>query len=251
MADTRSSKLPLIIGGLVVLVAVVVGAFLWLTRDDAPDRLAITDDTTTTLAPGDTDGGSTTATTNGGPIDAAALDGTWTVTAGTGDQATVAGYRVEEVFAAGARRSEAAGRTKDVTGTVTVEGGRVTTAEFEVDTTTLQSDESRRDNRIRTDGLQTDTFPTATFKLRDPLELPALEAGKVSEVEAMGDLTLHGVTKLTTVKLQVKASGEQFVVAGQAPVVMADFDIDPPSVPGFVEVDDHGSFEFIVNLTRS
>lgn len=250
MADTRSSKLPFVIGGLVVLVAVAVGAFLWLTRDDAPDRLAITDDTTTTVAAGN-DGSGSTATTGGGPIDATTLDGTWTVTAGTGDQATVAGYRVEEVFAAGARRSEAAGRTGKVTGSVTVDAGRVTAAEFEVDTTTLQSDESRRDNRIRTDGLQTDTFPTATFKLRDPLELPALTSGKVAEVEAMGDLTLHGVTKLTTVTLQVKASGEAFIVAGQAPIVMADFDINPPSVPGFVEVDDHGSFEFIVNLTRS
>ena len=37
--------------------------------------------------------------------------------------------------------------------------------------TTLQSDESRRDERLRTDGLQTDQFPTATFTLTKPIEV--------------------------------------------------------------------------------
>lgn len=233
-SSQRRSRLPLVIGFVVALAAVGVGAFLWFTRDDAPEKLSITDD----------------STPSGSTVAGDTLEGSWKVVRGSGDEATVAGYRVQEVFVAGARRSEAAGRTADVTGSVTVVGGKVTAASFEVDTTTLKSDEGRRDNRIRSDGLQTDTFPTATFELTEPITLPELTEGKVTTLQATGDLTLHGQTKAVTIDLQVKASGDRFVVSGQAPVVMADYGINPPSVGGFVDVDDHGSFEFIVNLAR-
>lgn len=244
------SRTPLIVGIVVALAAIGIGGFLWLTQDDAPEKLSLSDDPTTTEAPGDTSSGSSSTSAPGGTVSGDSLDGKWTVVAGTGDEATIAGYRVEEVFAAGARRSEAAGRTADVTGSVTVEGGKVTAAAFEVNTTTLKSNEGRRDNRIRTDGLETDKFTTATFTLTDPIALPDLPDGKVVTVSATGDLTLHGETQSVKVDLQVKASGDRFVVAGNAPVVMADYGIHPPSIGGFVEVDDHGSFEFIINLSR-
>ena len=246
-SPSSSSKLRLAIIAVVALLVVGGGAFWYLTRDDAPEELRLQDDPVGTTTDGSGDGTTTTAGGSG----SADLDGTWTVVAGSGQEATVAGYRVEEVFAAGARRSTAAGRTADVTGSVTVAGDKVTEAKFEVDTTTLKSDESRRDNRIKGDGLQTDQFPTATFELTEPLALPELPEGKVVETKATGDLTLHGVTKSVTIDLQVKAHSGGFVVSGEAPVVMADYDINPPSVGGFVEVDDHGSFEFIVNLQKS
>jgi polyisoprenoid-binding protein YceI len=247
--SSSSSKLRLVIIAVVALLVVGGGAFWYLTRDDAPEELRLQDDpvASTTTAAGSPDGSTTTA---GGPA-TAGLDGEYGVVPGSGDEATVAGYRVEEVFAAGARRNTAAGRTGSVTGSVTVAGGMVTAAKFEVDTTTLKSDESRRDNRIKGDGLETDQFPTATFELTEPVTLPELPEGKVVELKGTGDLTLHGVTKSVSIDLQVKARGDTFVVSGNAPVAMADYGINPPSIGGFVEVDDHGSFEFIVNLQRS
>jgi polyisoprenoid-binding protein YceI len=47
----------------------------------------------------------------------------------------------------------------------TLTGGNLT-----VDTTTIASDESRRDNRLRSEGLQT-TAPTASFTITTPVEI--------------------------------------------------------------------------------
>lgn len=231
----RRSRVPLYLGlGVVVVVAAAVAVWFLFLKDDAPEKL--------TLEPA--------ATTSGKVVDTGSLSGTWTVTPGSGDTATVAGYRVDEEFIAGARKHTAAGRTNAVTGSVTVSGDKVTAASFTVDVSKLASDESRRDNRIRSDGLQTDQFPEATFELTSPVTLPALKEGAVVEVSATGSLTLHGVTKAVTIPLQVKAIGDVVQVQGSAPVLMADYAIDPPNIGGFVSVSDNGSFEFLVNLTK-
>ena len=235
--QTRStSRLPLIIGGAVVLIAVLVGGFLYLTRDTSDEKLTLTEDTSA----------------GGGSVDVASLDGTWTVAPGTGDDTTVAGYRVEEEFVAGARKVTANGRTNDVTGTMTVAGGSVTEGSFTVDMTTLTSDEGRRDQVIKSRGLEADQFPKATFALTEPITLPTEVAdGETFAATATGDLTLHGVTKAVTIELTGRASGDTFAVQGSAPVAMADYDIEPPSVGGFVKVSDSGSFEFLVTFTRA
>lgn len=235
MASTQRSRLPLILGGVVVVAAVAIGAFLWFTRDTSEPELRLSDDTEGT----------------GEAVDVATLDGTWTVVAGSDDDPTVAGYRVKEVFAAGAREVTANGRTSDVTGELTVAGGSVTEGTFTVDMTTLTSDEGRRDGAIKDRGLQTNEFPEGTFELTEPIELPELADGDAVETTATGDLTLHGVTQPVTIDLTVRASGDTFTVQGSAPVVMADFDIEPPSVGGFVEVEDTGSFEFVVNFEQA
>jgi len=237
VAAPARSKVPLIVGIVVAVLAVGVGAFLYLTRDTSEPELKLSETKTTSATPG------TTVTAND-------LDGSWKVVAGTSPDETVAGYRVNEVFLAGSRKATANGRTNDVTGTLTVADGKVTEGEFTVDMTTLTSDQSQRDNQLRTRGLQTDQFPKATFKITEPITLPKITDGKTFEVSATGDLTLHGVTKPVTIELQARSSGDTFTVQGSAPVVMADFDIEPPSNAGMLEVEDHGSFEFIVNFQK-
>jgi len=226
-----------LIAVLVVVVLAVVGFAGWylFIRDDAPEELKLSDSPSGT----------------GQAVDASALDGTWKVVAGSGDEATVAGYRVKEEFA-GARKVEAAGRTAGVEGDLTVAGGQVTKATFTVDMTTLKSDEDRRDQAIKGRGIQTDSYPTSTFTLTDPITLPAITDGKVFKVEAKGQLELHGVKKPVTLTLSGKSSGEgkTFTIQGSAPIVMADYDIEPPSVGGFVTVRDNGSIEFIVNFEQ-
>ncbi len=235
--DQRSSRLPIIIGAVVVLVAVAVGGFLFLTRDTSDPELTLTDDP---------------SAGTGEAVDVATLDGSWTVAEGTDGEETEAGYRVKEVFAAGSRKAEANGRTKGVTGTLTVADGSVTEGTFTVDMTTLESDEGRRDSTIKNRGLESNTFPEATFAVTEPIELPAdLADGATFEVTATGDLTLHGVTQPVTIDLTGKSTGGTFTVQGSAPIQMADYDIEPPNVGGFVTVEDTGSFEFIVNFEKS
>lgn len=233
MADQQRSRLPLVAGIVVVLVVIAVGGFLYLTRDTSDPELTLSD------APEAT----------GESVDAAELDGSWAVVPGT-DDATVAGYRVEEVFAAGAREATANGRTNDVTGTLAVADGSVTEGSFTVDVTTLTSDEDQRDNAIKGRGLETDEFPEATFVITEAIDLPELADGEAFEVSATGDLTLHGVTKGVTVDLTGRAAGDTFTVQGAAPVAFADYEIEAPS-NNFVEVEDTGSFEFVVNFEKA
>ena len=213
---------------LVVVAAVlVVGAvvfYLVVLRDDPPDRL--------TLSPE-----SEEPATSGGPE---TPEGSWVVR--TGDD-TVVGYRVRENLAG--IDQEAAGRTNDVQGTLTVEGDTtISAAEVTAGLQSLESDEDRRDNAIRTRGLETERFPEATFRLTQPAELPSSPArGQDLSATVTGELTLHGVTKAVEVPVQARWDGGTIEVVGSIPIVMADYDIDPPNVGGFVSVEDEGEIE--------
>ena len=210
------------------LVAVAFGAayLLWFS-DDSPPKLTLTptDDTESTVA-GDTD-----------------ISGTWTPAS-----TSVAGYRVREKLASLPAQSDAVGRTSDVTGTVVIDGTTVSKAELTVDTTTLKSNENRRDNRIRSIGLQTDTFKTATFTLTKPIELSATDT---VSVEAAGDLTIHGVTKSVTIPIAAKRNGDQLELVGSITFPFSDFEMEPPSIGGFVTVTEKATMEFQLFLERT
>ncbi len=177
------------------------------------------------------------------------IAGTWTVAADS-----VAGYRVREQLANLPAESDAVGRTSDVTGSITLvaagDGAQLTEGSLSVDTTTIASDEDRRDNRMRSEGLQTDQFPTATFTLTAPVDVPATAlAGTPTDVVMVGDLTLHGVTKSVQIPAQAQLAGGLISVAGSLSFPLADFDIEAPNVGGFiVSIADTGTLEFLVHF---
>jgi len=167
-------------------------------------------------------------------------DGTWTLV--TGDNIFV-GYRIQELFGGDTVKKTATGRTPAVTGTLTVQGNQITAVDITADMQQLKSDESRRDSSQKSGGLQTDTFPTATFTLTEPITLPSTPSeGSSADLEATGDLTLHGVTRQVTIPLQTSLQNGRIIVAGGTDIVLADFSISPPRT-GFVNVDDTGAFE--------
>ena len=178
--------------------------------------------------------------------------GTWTVTDGS-----EAGYRVRERLANLPAESDAVGRTSDVTGTITVveavDGAQLTAAEITIDTTTIASDEDRRDNRLRTEGLQTDQFPTATFTLIQPVDVPAAAiGGTATDLTLVGDLTLHGVTKSVEIPAQAQLTNGQIQVAGSLSFPLSDFDITAPNVGGFIlSIADEGALEFRVVFAKA
>ena len=179
------------------------------------------------------------------------IAGTWTVAADS-----VAGYRVRERLANLPAESDAVGRTSDVTGGITLvaagDGARLTEGSLSVDTTTIASDEDRRDNRMRSEGLQTDQFPTASFTLTAPVDVPAAAlAGTPTDLVLVGDLTLHGVTKTVQIPAQAQLANGIISVAGSLSFPLADFDIEAPNVGGFiVSIADTGTLEFLVQFTR-
>jgi polyisoprenoid-binding protein YceI len=134
----------------------------------------------------------------------------------------------------------------------TAEGTQLTAGEIVIDTTTITSDEGRRDNRLRTEGLQTDQFPTATFTLTQPVDVPATAiAGTATDLTLVGDLTLHGVTRSVEIPAQAQLTNGQIQVAGSLTFPLADFEITAPNVGGFIiSIADEGALEFLVVLVR-
>jgi polyisoprenoid-binding protein YceI len=222
-----------LVAAVVLAVALVVGGpfvYINLIQGDAPDRL----DVATDQAAADTTGGSASGS----------LDGTWT--AGSGSQA---GYRVKEVLLG--QNTEAVGRTTAVTGQLTVSGTQVTSGSFTVDLTKVTSDEQRRDSQFQGRIMDTATYPTATFKLVQPITLGSLPADGVTvTATASGELTVHGTTKPVTVQVTAQRSGDSFKVSGAIPVTFADYTIPNPSF-GPVTTEDHGEIEFLLAFTRT
>lgn len=177
--------------------------------------------------------------------------GTWTVTGGS-----QAGYRVRERLAQLPAESDAVGRTDQVSGSITITGAgptaTLTAATLQVDTTTIASDKPMRDNRLRREGLQTDSYPTASFALTQPVAIPAAAiSGTKSEISLIGDLTLHGVTKSVQIPAQTQLVGGTIQVAGAISFPLSDFGMVPPNIGGFiVSIADQGTLEFVVVFAR-
>ena len=177
--------------------------------------------------------------------------GTWAVASGS-----QAGYRVREQLASLPAESDAVGRTEAVTGSITLETSGSTTTltagSLTVDTTSLTSDETRRDNRLRTEGLETDKYPTATFTLTGAVEVPAAAlSGTASDLVLTGDLTLHGVTKSVEIPAKAQLVNGVIQVAGSLSFPLADYSIVAPNIGGFiVSIADQGTLEFLVNFSK-
>jgi len=250
---------PLIVVA-VLIAAVAIGGFVvydQVLRGDSAAALTLP-----TEAPTSSSSSATSAPTTGSssdPVTSAApaassdgsVAGTWTVTSGS-----QAGYRVREQLASLSAESDAVGRTDQITGSITLgTDGSTTTltaATLTVDTTSIASDESRRDNRMRSEGLQTDTYPTATFTLIQPVEVPvAALTGTPSDVMLTGDLDLHGVTKSVAIPAQAQFVNGTIQVAGSLTFQLSDFDIVAPNIGGFiVSIADDGTLEFLVSFSK-
>jgi polyisoprenoid-binding protein YceI len=162
-----------------------------------------------------------------------------------------AGFRVNEVLAQGIGETTAIGRTPSVAGTLTLEGSSLTAAEIEVDLTTITSDRPRRDDAIQR-ALETSQFTTATFVLSEPVDLGGVPAdGATLAVDAVGDLTIHGVTQSVVFPLEARLVGDTIVVVGSTAVTFSDFGVSMPSAPIVVSVEGNGILELQLFFTRA
>ena len=247
---SRNAK---IVTAVVVVLIVAVGAGLfWFLGGDTPDEVSLdaaAESVTTTTQDVD-DAPATT------PPPAAGLDGAWVVDTESGEfdyesaTGTFAGFRVAEELA-GIGATEAVGRTGDVDGTMTIDGTTVTSADFEIDLSTITTDDSRRDNRVR-DALEVEQFPTATFSLTEPIDLGAEadEGGPVS-VTAPGELTVKGVTNSVEFPLEAQLIDDTIVVVGSLVIEFGDYGVEVPSAPIVVSAEERGPIELQLLLVRS
>ena len=224
--------------GAVVVVVVVVGGYVAIRAVEGGSKAALTLPAVTTT----TSGGGSSSTS--GSSDTFTAGGTWKVSSGS-----TAGYRVQETLFGVS--NTAVGRTTAVTGTITISGTTVTAGSFTVDLTKVTSDRSERDSQFQGRIMDTADFPTATFKLTQPITLSSIPDNGVQVTEmATGDLSLHGVTHSETFSLKAQRNGSQIQVNGSIPITFSDWNIDNPS-GGPASVGTSGTLEFLLDFTHA
>lgn len=98
------------------------------------------------------------------------------------------------------------GTTTKVSGTITADPANVTasSATINVDLGALDTGISMRNEHMRGEKfLNTEKFPTATFKTVSVAGAKSVAPNQPAELQLTGDLTIHGVTKRITVPARV------------------------------------------------
>ena len=236
-----------LIGAIVVLVVLGVGGpfvYIHFFNGSTPAALSLpTASSSASSSPGGTTAPSGTAAAS--TAASGSLAGAYRVGSGS-----VVGYRVNEVLLG--QSTTAVGRTTSVTGHLTIAGSTATAAAFSVPMDTVHSDKSERDGQFDGRIMDVSQYPTGTFTLTSPIVLAPLPAtGAIKSYTADGKLTLHGVTRTVTFTLTAERKGAQIDVAGDIPVLFSDFNIQNPSIGGFVTTQDHGLLEFLLVFSKA
>lgn len=236
------NKRRLMIGGaLATVAAAVLGAgvlYFTLVPGDAPDQASLSGAVAAVNA------GSNLAAT---PQASESLAGEWTLAA-TGD--SFVGYRVREELAS-IGTFTAVGRTTNLTATLAFDGSTITGVQVTADVASLRSDNSMRDATLKRQALESSVYPTATFTLTQPIALGRTPtAGEPISATAVGDLTLHGVTRSVALPLQGQLTNGYVVVVGSLDIAFADFNIATPSSAAVLGVEDRGLLELQLVFQR-
>ena len=151
--------------------------------------------------------------------------------------------------------NDAIGETPDVTGSIVFGADGVVQAgsSITVKTTTLKSDESRRDNFIRTSGLETARYPEVKIvpKSVEGLPWPLPASGQVS-FRLTGDMTVHGQTKPVTWDVTADLGADSATGRATTRFKFGDFGMGVPRVFVVLSVEDDIRLEmdFVVTLAR-
>ncbi|MCS7220644.1 MAG: YceI family protein [Anaerolineae bacterium] len=163
-------------------------------------------------------------------------------------------YRVREQLVGLSLPNDAVGVTREITGTIVARtDGTILAAEsrVQVDLRTLKSDESRRDDFIRRNTLQTDRFPFAVFvptEIRG-LALPLPESADV-EFQLIGDLTIRDVTRQVTWEVKARIEGGEATGQATTSFPFAMFNLTQPRVPVVLSVEDNIRLELDFYVQR-
>jgi polyisoprenoid-binding protein YceI len=110
---------------------------------------------------------------------------------------------------------------------------------FVVDLRTLQSDEARRDNRLRTEWLESDRYPQAEFVATEIVGMPADAAlGEEVSFQVQGDLTIRDITQPVTWDVSAAIDGDTLSGVATTLVYMRNYGFEPPDIAGMLRVTD-------------
>jgi polyisoprenoid-binding protein YceI len=150
--------------------------------------------------------------------------------------------------------NEAVGKTNAIIGQVAfgVDGLPLACSRFDVDLRTIDSGEPLRDNTLRTQAIESDTFPLATFILTkvEGLDQPPADGQEVS-ARLIGTLTLHDVTKLVAWDATFKLDGDTLTGSATTNFNMDDYNIEKPTVGPVLSIEDTVVLEVDVTANRA
>ena len=177
------------------------------------------------------------------PPSLAELAGEW-VLSERGD--SFVGYRIDEELA-NIGAATAVGRTGQIEASLSFDGAAVTAVEIVADLRTLRSDQSFRDGALRERGLESDTYPFATFRLTEPIVIERLPVdGDTLSATVAGTLELHGVTNAVQIVLEGQYVDGLVVVSGSTEIVLTDYEIEAPTGFRVLSIEESGQMEFQV-----
>jgi predicted lipoprotein with Yx(FWY)xxD motif/polyisoprenoid-binding protein YceI len=151
-------------------------------------------------------------------------------------------YEVGETFLGDNRFATAIGVTPQVEGKIMGDLANprsVVLGPVEVDISQFKSDSDRRDNKIRSDFLESAEFPIATFEPTAIEGVPdAYTEGEPVNMLVTGDLTIKETTQPVT--FEVTTQLEEGILTGEATttILMSDFGVGPISIAGILETED-------------
>ncbi len=164
-------------------------------------------------------------------------------------------YRVREQLVGLNFPNDAVGSTRAIEGGVAFDAeGRLlaTASRLTINLGTLRSDETRRDNYIRRNTLETDRYPTAVFvpaEIRG-LPVPLPQSGSAS-LQVMGDLTVRDVTRRVTWEATAAFDGSEVSVRVRTSFRFEDFGLRVPRVSVVLSVEDAIRLEADLRLRRA
>lgn len=162
-------------------------------------------------------------------------------------------YEVGEMFFSDNNRfAIAIGRTSGISGDILVDLDQPAASrlgEIVIDVSQLTSDESRRDNYIRRNGLESARFPLARFTTTALEGLPATIApGEDVTFTIRGELTVKEVTRPVTWQATVRWEGDRLIGTAETQILMSDFGVGPIRIPLLATEDEvRLVFEFVAS----
>ena len=151
-------------------------------------------------------------------------------------------YEVGETFFQGNRFVTAIGRTKGVAGDILInlaEPAKSQIGDIVIDISQLQSDESRRDNFIRNNQLESSRYPQATFKTTAIEGLPAkVNVGDEVSFTMTGDLTVKETTRPVTWQVKLTLTDQGLSGTASTQIKMSDFGVGPIRIAMLATEDD-------------
>lgn len=118
------------------------------------------------------------------------------------------------------------------------DGKPMACSRFDADLRTLTSDESRRDNYLYGNVLETETYPLTTFILTEVQGLDGAIGEEEVNIRLIGNLTIRDQTKLVAWDAKVSVKDDTMTGTATLSFEMPDFGITPPKVGPVISLDE-------------